>query len=105
MSETRFRKQKVIPLLLRLRNTAFFPIQQLTILGDADFILCCRGVFVWLELKDTGKKPRALQKKKADWVQKCGGIAIVADPKNWDTVATRLQNLDAGREIKLCPSI
>jgi len=66
--------------------TAFFPIQQKTIRGDADYILCVAGRFVWLELKKSGGKPEPLQKYKADWVEKCGGVAMVASPDNWEEV-------------------
>lgn len=95
--ETLFRKSKVIPFLLKLRNTAFFPIQQLAIAGDPDFILNCRGRFVALELKRKGEVPRPLQLKKLTWVQKCGGIAIVATPANWAQVSHVLGLLDQGR--------
>lgn len=97
--ETKFRKSQVIPFLQRLKHTAFFPIQQLAILGDADFFLCVRGHFIALELKIVGQNPRPLQQRKLDWTVKCGGTAIVANPENWPVVSAYLQALDNGDSI------
>ena len=103
--ETKFRKSKVIPLLLRLKNTAFFPIQQLAIVGDADFILCIRGVFVWLELKKNDLEvPKPLQRHKAWWVGKCGGLAMVAYPENWAVISKKLTALDQGEKVHVSPT-
>jgi hypothetical protein len=86
----------VIPFLNSLEHTAFFPIQQVAIIGDADYIMCIRGRFVWLELKKLRGQESALQKHKADWVGKCGGFAILADPDNWELVKEFLNQLDGG---------
>lgn len=94
--ETQFRTGKVAPFLRSLANTAFFPIQQLAIHGDADYILCSRGHFVWLELKDDGESPRPLQEYKANWVQKTGGTVIIASPSNWAACKRKLLSLDRG---------
>jgi len=94
--ETRFRVNQVIPFLKELKNTSYFPIQQLSILGDADFILCCNGGFVWLELKDIKESLRPLQEYKASWVVRTGGVAIKADPDNWEEVKLFLQQLNKG---------
>lgn len=95
-SEREFRDYNVLPFLKTLRNTAHFPIQQLSILGDADFILCSSGFFVWLELKKDGEELRRLQEYKASWVKQTGGIALVARPDNWDMVRAFLKLLDGG---------
>ena len=94
--ETSFRKNKVIPFLDTLVNTAYFPIQQMVIRGDADFILCIQGHFVWLELKSEEGAPQVLQTFKALKVKRCDGITIVASPKNWEHVKKALQYLDKG---------
>jgi hypothetical protein len=95
-SERSFRAHRVAPFLAALEGSAYFPIQQTSIKGDADYILCCAGRFVWLELKKSGEKPTALQKFKADWVRKTGGIVLVADPDNWPEIQTALWLLDKG---------
>lgn len=94
--ETRFRVGKVKPFLKTLKHTYAFPIQQLAIIGDPDFLLCVRGLFVALELKDDDKKPRALQRRKGDEVERCQGIYFVATPSNWKEVKEQLTNLDGG---------
>lgn len=102
MSETRFRKSKVIPFLLSLRHTAFFPIQQLAIMGDADYIACTRGLFIWCELKAEGEKLRPLQLKKAHWVLHCGGIVLRAAPETWDVVSNWWRHFDKTGENLPC---
>lgn len=94
--ETKFRTNQVRPFLKSLKNTAFFPIQQLAIVGDPDFILCCFGIFVALELKSEGGEPRPLQEHKLNEVTRCHGISIVATPENWSEVKNKLQHLDEG---------
>ena len=54
--ETKFRMSQVLPFLKTLGNTYAEPIQQLSILGTADYILCSNGYFVWLELKAVGAR-------------------------------------------------
>lgn len=95
--ETRFRKNQVIPFLKKLTYTSYFPISQISIKGDPDFMLCSSGRFVWLELKDTDEKLRKLQAYKADWVEKTGGIALRASPDNWDDIQYILKRLDGGK--------
>lgn len=97
--ETSFRINKVIPFLDTLINTAYFPIQQKAIRGDADFMLCTQGHFVWLELKSESGKLQPLQNYKAIKVKRCGGITIEASPNNWDAVKAALQFLDKGEIV------
>lgn len=94
--ETVFRAGKVIPFLKTLKNTASFPIQQISIRGTTDFILCCHGIFVGLELKDDLGSLSSLQEYNLKQIEKCGGIAMVAYPKNWDEIKMRLKRLDEG---------
>lgn len=72
--------------LQALPNTVLFPIQQVSIGGDPDFLLCVRGFFVALELKSTGGKVSPLQEHKLQAVVKAGGTSLVAFPKNWKQV-------------------
>lgn len=97
--ETKFRQNKVIPFLKKLKRTKRFPIQQLSISGTPDFLLCSHGRFVALELKDTGQVPTRLQQSELDAVTRAGGIAIVATPENWSEVKQQLLELDKGEKL------
>lgn len=94
--ETRFRANKVTPFLKTLKKTAFFPIQQQTIRGDADFFLVVNGRFVWLELKAKDGKEDVLQKFKRGEAMDAGAIAFVATPDNWDKIKKYLKTLSEG---------
>lgn len=96
--ERTFRECRVLPFLKTLKNTAYFPIQQVAIVGDADYILCVRGKFIWLELKTNTGVQSALQKFKADWVESTGGVAILCRPHSWDKVQLQLKLLDEGKK-------
>jgi hypothetical protein len=91
-----FRVRVVHLFLEGLRNTSFFPIQQLAIRGDFDFILCVRGKFVGLELKRAGEQLQPLQMYKADWVRRTGGIALRTCPETWEETKKLLLSLDQG---------
>lgn len=95
-TERAFRVNKVIPFLKTLANTVSFPIQQVAISGDPDFMLCCRGRFVGLELKRKGQKPRPLQNFKLGEIVRTGGVALAADPDNWASIKELLTRLDQG---------
>lgn len=92
--ETKFRQGKVIPFLKKLKHSAHFPIQQLSISGTPDFFISCNGVFVALELKSVGGKLSALQAYQMDRILSSGGIAIVASPENWESIKQQLSKLD-----------
>lgn len=92
--ESRFRTSQVAPFLKTLRNTTAFPIQQVGITGDPDYLLCCGGDFIALELKVDGKKPRRLQQFKLDQVTRCGGLSLVATPNNWQDIKLLIQKRD-----------
>lgn len=94
--ETSFRSGKVRPFLATLTRTIAFPIQQKTIRGDADYILCAQGFFVWLELKTDEGKQDSLQVYKASCVKQTGGIVLVARPGNWHLIKNFLNLLDRG---------
>jgi hypothetical protein len=97
--ETAFRQNRVVPFLNSLLHTAVFPIQQLAISGDPDFLLCMQGRFVALEIKDRGEVPRPLQQYKLDQVVRTRGVALVADPDNWEQIKSVLSQYDRGHFI------
>lgn len=96
--ETAFRA-RVGPWLKTLPDTAVFPIQQMGIVGDPDFILCIRGKFVALELKAENGSLSQLQAKKLELIDKAGGRGYVARPSNWGQVKARLTDLATGRIV------
>ena len=96
VSERTFRTGTVIPFLDTLKNTAYFPIQQVALIGHPDFMLCINGRFCGLELKKDGEKPRPIQQWLLDRITDCKGVALVACPSNWDEVKRYLKELDEG---------
>lgn len=96
--ETKFRNNYVIPFLKTLKMTMYFPIQQLAIHDDPDFLLSIRGSFVALELKDREGKVRPLQEYKLNQVRRTGGVALVADQDNWNTIKQILSAMDKGEK-------
>lgn len=90
--ETRFRI-RVTCFVKSLLRTVAFPIQQIAIVGTPDFLMLVNGTFVGLELKSEEGTLSALQSFNLRQIERCGGVAIVADPKNWEEVKTRLKQL------------
>jgi hypothetical protein len=87
--ETQFRKKVRRDLqILKTRYKVFYEaIQQRSIRGSPDFILCICGDFFALELKkDENEQPTALQEKKLLDIARAGGIATPAHPGNWDDI-------------------
>ncbi len=95
--ETVFR-QRVVKDIKKLPFTAYFPIQQRTIQGDPDLILCIRSLFVALELKSEKGEASALQKYKLEEIRKAEGYGFVVFPKNWGGVYKILKSLARGEE-------
>lgn len=96
--ETRFRNAQVKPFLKTLKMTTAFPIQQMAIHDDPDFLLCINGRFVALELKSRKGKVRPLQDYKLTQVRRTGGLSFVADQDNWDSIKKILILMDRGEK-------
>lgn len=97
--ETRFRQSQVLPFLKTLKNSHFFPIQQVGISGTPDILGSMSGIFVAIELKSRGGKPSPLQIFQMERVRESGGIALLVDPDNWKQVKCLLQKLNQGEKI------
>lgn len=97
-SERAFRVRRVLPWLKSQKYLSYFAIQQIGFSGDADYILCVRGEFGWLELKRSGRELRPLQKFKADWVEETGGKAFHATPDNWESICSQIAQMGKRRE-------
>lgn len=74
----------------------YFPIQQSSIRGTPDFLLCCNGVFVGLELKATKGVVSKLQRYLGQKITDAQGVYLVASPTNWKKVRLELFKLDKG---------
>ena len=62
-------------------------IQQVTIRGTPDMLICAKGIFVALELKrDDKQEPDPLQTYTLKQIQKAKGHALVAHPNSWRNV-------------------
>ena len=60
--------------------------------GVPDFIICNAGLFYGIECKANGGQPTALQLKHLDDIRKAGGIALVIDETNVETLRKELTN-------------
>jgi hypothetical protein len=90
--ESLFRK-RVVKCLKDLPKTHIFSIQQSSLVGTPDLLLCVNGKFVALELKSFTTEAKGLQKYNLEKVEECGGIGITAYPENWSAVFDRLKSL------------
>ncbi len=100
--ETKF-KEKVQAFLKTLKSAWFVKIQQTSISGTPDIILCLNGVFIAIELKtDTGTVSK-LQEYNLNKIASSGGIAIVLMPSNFDETKNFLENVSK-ELVKLFPN-
>jgi len=83
--EAKFRHTKVDPFLKKLPNTYSVSIQQTSIRGTPDKLICCHGVFIGLELKGDKGVLSKLQVYNLDKIKAAGGIAMVSKPSTWDS--------------------
>lgn len=95
--ETNFRKKVRADLdqLIREGKPLWFEaIQQKAIKGSPDFILCVKGQFVALELKSENGILSEIQEAKLKLVVERGeGIALIADPSNWQDTLSLIEFL------------
>jgi hypothetical protein len=59
--------------------------------GVPDFLVCHKGRFYGIECKANGGKPTALQLKHLDDIRKAGGIALLIDETNVETLRKELE--------------
>lgn len=62
--------------------------------GVPDFLICKGGLFYAIECKANGNKPTALQMKHLDDIRKAGGIALVVDETNVETLRKELNHVE-----------
>ena len=93
-------KEKILPLIRKLPNTWAVKIQQRSIRGTPDIIICVSGMFVALELKKSQKeKPDPLQDHNLLQINKAGGLGLKVYPENWPEVHIALIALSKGELI------
>lgn len=97
--ETLFRKRVIAD--LKKLPLYFFPIQQISLRGDPDYILCVKGKMVGLELKkDALSKPMPLQLHKLRLIEAAGGYGLVAYPENWENVLSFISKLSKDKNTE-----
>ena len=62
--------------------------------GVPDFLVCLHGRFYGIECKANGGKPTLLQLKHLDDIQKAGGVALLIDETNVETLRKELSDED-----------
>lgn len=91
--ETKF-KEQVKSDLDSLKNCWHEKIQQRSIRGTPDILVCLCGLFIALELKKDSPLEK-LQKRKIHYITEAGGLGVVVTPVNWPCVFAMLQRIDA----------
>jgi Holliday junction resolvase len=61
--------------------------------GVPDIVACVNGYFLAIECKAGKNKPTALQVREIESIRLAGGVAIVANEENWESVRTLVRNL------------
>lgn len=74
----------------------FVKIQQATIVGTPDILMCIRGYFIGVELKSANGKISPLQKYNLDKIILAGGKALVVGPENLQVAIDNLGAFSRG---------
>jgi Holliday junction resolvase len=61
--------------------------------GVPDIIACVDGQFLAIECKAGKNKPTALQVREIENIRLAGGVAVVANEENWESVRTLVRSL------------
>lgn len=92
-AESNFR-QRIKDDLKTIKRVFAEKIQQVGIVGTADWHLCVNGWYVAIESKRSKKeKPGGLQQHKLERVKKCGGYSFKATPENWHLILKKIKKL------------
>lgn len=90
-------KERVVKQLKELGAYYFYPVTGgFGSSGVPDIVGCYRGRFFGIECKAKGNKPTELQKLNLNKIENTGGVALVIDERNVDTLATILTEADRG---------
>jgi Holliday junction resolvase len=61
--------------------------------GVPDIVCCVAGKFLGIECKAGKNKPTALQVHEIEQIRRAGGMAVVVNEDNWDSVRELLRSL------------
>ena len=89
-------KKKVVEILKQYNAYYFYPVTGgFGASGVPDIVACVNGRFLGIEVKADAKKrgPTALQQKNLNEINKTGGVGVVIDANNLDTLAEVLDLL------------
>ena len=75
------------------KKIAVFNIQQVTINGTPDRLICLCGQFIALEVKIEEGTPSKIQLLKLAKIKKAGGFSAVVYPSTWQYVLEELKNI------------
>lgn len=85
-------KERVVKQLKELGAYYFYPVTGgFGSSGVPDIVGCYRGRFFGIECKAKGNKPTELQKLNLNKIEGAGGIALVIDETNADSVGSYLK--------------
>ncbi len=99
--ETKFRK-RFDKFVDTLPNTYSLSVQQTTICGDPDKILCINGFFIAVELKASElAKVSRLQLYKLQKIVDAGGFGLVCHPQNFNVTKEVLTKFSEMKDAKV----
>jgi hypothetical protein len=88
-------KKKVVAILKAYGAYYFFPVMNgYGRVGVPDIILCYRGYFVGVECKAGNNKPTELQLKELEAIRQAGGVSLVVNEGNIESVTKILESFD-----------
>ena len=80
-------KKRVVAQLKQLGAYYFYPVTGgFGRSGVPDIVVCYNGAFIGIECKANGNKPTPLQDKNLKQIADAGGLALVIDEKNVDSL-------------------
>ena len=90
-------KAKVVKILREEGVYYFFPATHgYGRSGVPDVICCVAGKFLGIECKAGTTKPTALQVHEIEQIRSAGGVAVVVNEENWDSLREIIRKLKGG---------
>lgn len=89
-------KDKIVKILKEFSAYYFYPVSGgFGRSGVPDIVVCFRGRFIGIEVKADAKKnpPTALQEKNLKEIRDNGGVALVLDMHNYETIRETLRTI------------
>lgn len=87
-------KAKVVKILREEGAYYFFPATHgFGRSGVPDIVCCVAGKFLGIECKAGKNKPTALQIHEIEQIRRAGGVAVVVNEDNWDSVRELVRTL------------